>query len=440
MACIGFFMLGCSDDLELSDPNNIGSEIALSTDKNIKTTLIGAYDALSAPAFFGGNTQRNSELLAANAEITFTGTFNDPADIYRKSMITANADATAMWLSAYSTINICNNVLSALERVNAEDRAQVEGEALFLRGLSLFELTLFFAKPYSAGSVTTNLGVPIMSVEDRNSTGNKARATVAETYAAIVSDLTRAESLLGADRKNGKATKASAAAVLSRVYLQTANYTGARDAADRVISSGNYSLTSSVAAAFNGTHSVEDVFDIPVSSVDGLNTFVTFYSATVNGGRGDIEIQAPHFLQYEPGDARRSFYYTDPATGDTRTSKWVNRFSSVKVIRLAELYLTRAECNIRLNTSVGAAPLADLNRIRSRANLSPLAVATIAAALQERRIELAHEGARIHDIKRLGLTIVEGTNSYPFNSNRLVFPIPQREIDINKGLIQNEGY
>jgi hypothetical protein len=112
----------------------------------------------------------------------------------------------------------------------------------------------------------------------------------------------------------------------------------------------------------------------------------------------------------------------------------------VKIVRLAEMYLTRAECNIRLNTTVGAAPLADLNRIRSRANLSPLTVATIAAALQERRIELAHEGARIHDIKRLGLSVVEGTNTYPFNSTRLIFPIPQREIDINKGLAQNEGY
>lgn len=58
--------------------------------------------------------------------------------------------------------------------------------------------------------------------------------------------------------------------------------------------------------------------------------------------------------------------------GANRTTKWRDLYKNVKVIRLAELYLTRAEANFRLGSAVGAMPLADVNRIRTRAGLLPL--------------------------------------------------------------------
>ncbi|MBL7843017.1 MAG: RagB/SusD family nutrient uptake outer membrane protein [Cyclobacteriaceae bacterium] len=436
-----FFAVACEDKLEPVDPNNTGDAVALANDKNVKTTLIGAYDALSAGAFYGGNTFRNSEILAANSEIVFSGTFNDVADIYRKEMITLNADVAALWTNAYRTINVANNVLSAINVVNPADRDQVEGEALFLRGISYFELIKFFAQPYSAGNVSTNLGVPLMLTEDRNSVALVSRSTVQEVYTQIVADLTSAETKLASGPRSGKATKEAAAAFLSRVYLQMADYANARDAANRVITSGNYSMRPTYSSCFNTSTTSEDVFNIPVSTVDGVNNMQTFFAPTASGGRGDVEIQAAHLAQYEAGDDRLAFFFLDPGTGETRSGKWVNQFGNVKVIRLAEMYLTRAECNQRLGSAIGSTPAADINNIiRDRANLSPLGVVTLADILRERRLELAHEGERLHDAKRLQESIVEGATVFPYNSDKLVFPIPQRDINVNPNLTQNSGY
>jgi hypothetical protein len=115
------------------------------------------------------------------------------------------------------------------------------------------------------------------------------------------------------------------------------------------------------------------------------------------------------------------------------------------VIRLAEMYLIRAEANFRLGGSpVGATPLADVNRVRTRSNASVYTSLTLDAILKERRFELAFEGHLIHDIKRNKQTIVKTIGNdvrvYPYNSPKLIFPIPMRETDANTQLIQNEGY
>lgn len=435
-----FAAVGCDEQLELKDPNNIGPEIALNSDKNVKSTLLGGYNALSAAGFLGGNSQRNGEIMAANGEVVFSGTFNDVADIYRKEMVTANADVAALWIAAYNTINIANNVLSAIPVVNEADRGQVEGEARFLRAISYFELILYYAKPYSAGNTSTNPGVPIMDVEDRNAVVTKPRNSVEEVYQFIVDDLTTAESLLAEGPSSGRATKEAAAAILSRVYLQMANYAGARDAADRAIATGNYALEADIDDAFNGGSSSEDLFDIPVSSVDGVNSLNTFYASSTNGGRGDIEVLPAHLALYEATDDRRDLFYIDASTGDTRVGKWTNRYGSVKIVRLAEMYLTRAEANFRLGTSTGDTPLNDVNEVRTRAGLAPLGAVTLNQILNERRLELAHEGQRLHDIKRLQGNITEGATTYAYDNNFIIFPIPQRERDVNELLTQNDGY
>jgi len=42
----------------------------------------------------------------------------------------------------------------------------------------------------------------------------------------------------------------------------------------------------------------------------------------------------------------------------------------------------------------------------------------------------------LHDLKRNAVSV----GSLPYSSPKLVFPIPQREHDLNPGLAQNEGY
>ena len=105
-------------------------------------------------------------------------------------------------------------------------------------------------------------------------------------------------------------------------------------------------------------------------------------------------------------------------------------------MRLAEAFLIRAECNRRLGTVVGDTPDNDVNRIRLRAGLLPLVGATLQQILDERELELAFEGQGLWDAKRLRQTV----DGKAWNDNKMTFPIPLRERNVNPALTQNPGY
>jgi hypothetical protein len=105
-------------------------------------------------------------------------------------------------------------------------------------------------------------------------------------------------------------------------------------------------------------------------------------------------------------------------------------------MRLAEAYLTRAECNARLGTTVGATPAADIKRIRDRAALPELTAPTLDQILKERELELAFEGQAAWDAKRLKLSV----DGLQWDDPKLTFPMPLREMNINPSLGQNPGY
>jgi hypothetical protein len=100
------------------------------------------------------------------------------------------------------------------------------------------------------------------------------------------------------------------------------------------------------------------------------------------------------------------------------------------------MYLIRAEANLALSTSVGATPLSDINLVRNRAHASSLSTVTQADIMEERSRELGFEGFLIHDIKRTKGSV----GSLSWNSDKLVFPIPLREMQVNNKLVQNPGY
>jgi hypothetical protein len=435
------FFTSCDKKLDLLPSQSVEESVALSSDANVKKVLNGAYDAISSGNLYGGNLLLYSELLAANGEIRWEGTFNQPREIWQKAMITTNSFVRDSWLAAYNTINVANNILSAISVVNTADQNRVKGEALFIRGAMYFEMIKLFGKPYSAGAASTNPGVPIILTPTRaiDPSSYVARSTVEQVYTQILADLTEAETLLP-NTNTVYATKPAASAMLSRVYLQMERWADARDAANRGITvalANGRSLASTYAAAFNNTsNSVEYLFAMQVNAQDGANNMHLYWSIPSFGGRdGDVSIQASHLALYPAGDARRSLFYTGASA--TRSGKWQQQYRIVPVIRLAELYLTRAEANFRAGTSVGATPLDDVNRTRQRATLLPLLVVTLADILAERKLELAHEGHAIHDLKRLRLT----ADGFAYNDNKMVFPIPQREVDASQGVIvQNNGY
>lgn len=429
----------CKKQLDLEPQQSLDESIALNSDANVKTVMVGAYAVIRNYYIYGGQILRNSELAGGTGEISWQGTYNAPREIYNHQIIAANGDITGQWMQSYRCINICNNVLSALDVVKQADRADVEGQALFLRSMMYFDLVRFYAKTYEPGAANSQLGVPLVLTPTHgiNSENNVGRNTVEEVYTQVINDLVRAASLL-ADENGYYATKGAANALLARVYLQKGNFAGARDAANQVIGSEMYSLTSTYAQAFNNeVYSTEDIFAAKFTAQDGINQMTEFWSTTEYGGRdGDIEILAGHLNLYNPADQRLKLFWT--GNDAKRSGKWNTQYGLVNLFRLAEMYLVRAECNQRLSTAVGATPLDDYNMTHKRAGLPAATAVTLADILLERRLELAHEGFKLHDVKRLKLNV----GTLPYNDPKLVFPIPDREISANPALKnqQNDGY
>ena len=363
-------------------------------------------------------------------------------EIWRKSLTTTNGQITTTWLNAYAAINRANNVIAAVDKVGADDRGRVEGEARFIRGLIYFGLVKYFGKAWGDGDNNANLAVPLSLSPTRSVTeaDYKTRSTVGQVYAQVIDDLTNAEKLLPAQTASSNisfATSNAATAMLSRVYMMQGEYAKARDAANKVINSGLHSLAADFNEIFDDKsagHAEEVLFHIAINDQDGINSLNTYYASASNQGRGDVRIQQKHLSLYDALDVRGKFF--NKPTSNTFTSKHNDQYGDVIVIRLAEMYLNRAEANARLGTSIGATPLVDINRIRGRAGLTPLLTASVDAILKERKLELAFEGHQLDDLKRTKRSV--GTT--PFNDNKLVLPIPQREIDINSKIAQNPGY
>ena len=268
----------------------------------------------------------------------------------------------------------------------------------------------------------------------------------------IISDLTDAANNLPDFADNARATKYAAEAFLARVYLNKGDYTNAATAANNKM--GFFNLTSTFNQAFNNpSNSPEDIFGIQQTAQSNAGTtdngIVTFYRYAYDadgnnaGGRGDAQVDAGYFNYFDdPNDFRGNFFtngYAIAGNPGTYTFKMAHFFYRVvPVIFLAEMYLTRGEANLRKSGAPigGVNPDDDINKVRERAGASDLSDATGSDFVDERFRELGFEGDRLWTLKRLKLDV----GDYAFDAPELVLPIPQREIDVNSNLTQNEGY
>ncbi len=434
-------MVGCKKPLDVELAQSVDVKDALKTSNDVQAALIGSYSDMGAADLYGGRVYVNTELLGNNDEIGWAGTFQGLTQIYNQTIPVDNGFVTNTWLTGYRTINDVNNVLSALGVVTPNQANRVEGEAKFIRGTVYFDLVRLFGNSWNDGTPANNPGVPLVltpTTPEKVLSGGSAiaRSSVMQVYDQVIKDLTDAEAKLPVS--NGFfATKNAAAAMLARVYLQKGDYANALQASNRVIASNRYKLNTEYSAEFpsspNGPlafgNTKEDIFMIQVTATQGVNDFNTFFSLN---GRGDIYINDSHLALYEAGDQRFDLFDLNNAA----TTKFDNAYGNVHISRLAEMYLIRAESNFRLSSATGATPTDDVNTIRNRAGLPSLTLVTLADILQERKVELAFEGFLLHDAKRLKNNV----GALPYNSNKLVFPIPDRERRVNSNLTQNPGY
>ncbi len=448
-ASVILFAGSCSERLDIQPYQSIGADVALLTESDVNASLIGCYDGVQSTSVYGGDIQLYYELFANKDAINFTGTFAPLNDMYNALMASNNSYAAATWIQSYNAINRCNNVLSATDKVTSspDNKARVEGEATFLRASMYYDLVRLYAKAYGDGDYAANPGVPLVitpttSISESNFV---SRNTVKEVYDFVIAELTKARDLLP-EENSRYVTKFAASAMLSRVYLTLGNYAASRDAADFVITNSGKNLAAPFIDLWftqilgGGETPDEYIFYMKVTTQDGANDLNTFFGRTIpsipgTGGRSDCKIKPAFINLYEPGDERGEFFI--PGGTNMYTMKHLDTYGDVPVIRLAEMYLNRAESNKRLGTTVGATPEEDISAIRERSGLAPVTgTIELDDIILERKLELAFEGHNLPDVKRLKTSV----SGIPWNSPKLIFPIPQRETDVNKNLVQNEGY
>ncbi|MEO8795373.1 MAG: RagB/SusD family nutrient uptake outer membrane protein [Daejeonella sp.] len=433
----------CDKQLNIEPTQSIDQDKALLTSKDVSVALTGAYSELASVNLYGGRTYLTADFLANVNSIEWSGTYQGMTQIINKTIPKDNLFVNNIWADAYTTINDVNNVLSAIDKVEDANKDNIEGQAKFIRGSLYFELVRLFGKAYNDGDPKTNLGVPLVLLPTQgvDESSLVSRATVEQVYQQAISDLMDAEIKL--PESNGFfATKYAAAGMLARVYLQQGEYAKAAAEANTVISLSGKTLTKNYIDAFPpkgsaaGSNTSEDIFAIQITPQSGFNGYNEFYDSGDYGGRGDAAISDAWYNSYETGDKRLDTYFT--SGGSRFIGKFSNLYGNISVIRLAEMYLIRAEANLRLAPAApigGITPTQDLTTVRSRAGLAAIP-ATLANLLNERAHELAFEGFALHDAKRTQTDV----GNIPWDDNKLVYPIPQREIDANPNLVQNPGY
>lgn len=447
------FFASCDSELEIDPRQNEDATVTLSTESGIMNILTGAYATAADGDVYGGRILTSADLLAqtgitATTDFRWRGTFAECRQMYSKTMLVNNGFVQQIYTRNYQIINAANTVIENIDKVqDPAKQATMVAEATFLKSLAYFDLVRFYAKPYEAGQANSQLGVVIRpnAIYDFTTDLAKERSTVSEVYALIITGLNLAYNNLPEDN-SFYADKYAAKALLARVYLQQGNYPAARDAAHEVIENSGRTLSTKYANAFNhDVNQSEDIFAIQITKQTGENEVTNLYASENNGGRGgDIEIRSTYLAKFtDINDERRNFNYINPDNGRRLTSKYTNQFGDVQLMRLAEMYLIRAEANFIEGTFLGNTPLADINLLRTRANAANLLTVNLASILRERELELAMEGFAIHDLKRTKRSIdvfADGSKLIPYNDNTLVFPIPLREMDTNSKITQNPGY
>ena len=443
----------CTKILEQEPQSQLDPSTAFSTKAGVEAGLFGIYDGLQALDHYGVHYWAFADMYADN--ITHTGTFPTFAQVANKQILADNINITNMWNVIYNTINRANNVIKQAQLLNdpSFDKNAAVAEARCLRALCYFDLIRFFGGSTTGYNKPNGVGVPLILEPTINATDAtpKARSTEAEVYVKIIEDLDFAIASLPATAANGRLTKNAATSLKARVQLYREQWNDAETLATTVIaqfsSSANGGLMPGATYAnlwLQKNQKPESIWELQFFSDDGNVGAFYFYTGAL-GGRNEITSSATLGAAHEAGDIRLPVNRTVAATGipanKTRKFSRVAGDDNVILIRLAELYLIRAEARARKSSPDIAGAQADLNVIRNRAGLANTTATTatdlINAILLERRVEFAHEGHRWFDLRRYNRYSDVGITE----PHRSLFPLPQREVLSSGNVIkQNAGY
>lgn len=307
------------------------------------------------------------------------------------------------WSTCYNSIYYCNAVLETLEKIertskNAVAWDDIKGQALYFRGRRLLHASYIWMMPYDKNTSASDLGLPLRLTTNFNELS--VRATAAETYDQLLKDIRIAIPLLPAKSfAKTRASRAAAYALLSRAYLSMRDYQPAFNYADSALQ------ISSELLDFNDLDS-----SLPMPLVR-FNTEVIVENLMSEDQAMNLtraKVNPELYRLYDDHDLRKQVFFQKNKDASYsfkgRFGQGATLFSGMST---NELYLTRAECSVRLGKTSDA--LNDLNALLIKRyhkdNFNRVQITDqrqlLNVILLERRKELLFRGIRWIDIRRL---------------------------------------
>jgi tetratricopeptide (TPR) repeat protein len=287
-------------------------------------------------------------------------------------------------------------------------------------------------------------------------------------YDKVIADLVKAEALINTSNGVGRLNKAAVAGLLSRVYLYKGDYANRIAAATRALgTTPNLANIATFPSIWKDATETGVLFKVKNTDLDNSSTLgVNYYQTVAAGIKSEYNVDYNFYQLFTDNDIRKSTYIqTSPYVGTNYNHiiKYAGRPGSpagvvdAKVLRTAEVLLNRAESYYRSGNIPAA--LADLvllktNRYTGYVTETLAGTALLNEIFLQRRLELAFEGDRFWDLKRLNLSVqravkgekADGTGTPPVfptlaaGDPKFQLPYPQAELIFNTNLKQNPGY
>jgi hypothetical protein len=449
MVCFSF---GC---LKLTDVNGpagvVTGEQAFSNESSSDASVVGTYNKAARESNILNGAITYLPAVYAD-ELRYLGSDVPIQQFYFNSINTGNKIISSnFWAASYSMIYNINKCLEGLNKSSTltdDFKKSRMAECKFLRGLIYFNLTQLFGE------------VPLILVTDVNSNKTLGRTKISEINTNIVTDLEEAqnnlpESYISTERI--RPNKWAATALLARFYLYQRDWETAYNLATRVIESGMYRLPAGLDSVFlrNSTEAILQLQPIQAgyNSMDA-SLFIPAASAAPSYCLTDSLIKS-----FDPSDKRfkhwvgvtrvngTNYYYPYKFKIIPANSAGFRPVEYNTMIRLAEMYLIRAESALAQHRVANA--VADVDIIRKRAGLPSvlqgnpdISETELSDTIQkERRLEFFAEwGHRWFDLRRTGKANDVLKYKPGWQPADTLWPIPVSEILKNLSLTQNPGY
>jgi hypothetical protein len=449
---------GCTKILQQEPGSSLDASTAFKTRSGVEAGLLGIYSTLQSGNYYGLRYWALSDLYAD--VVSHSGTFPSFSEFGNRTLLPDNTEIAGIWNTIYNGINRANNVIASIPGITdpAFNKNASLGEASFLRALMYFDLTRAWGGGLTGFNKAGGTGVPIFITPTLTpaDASAKPKSSEADVYKQIRADLDFAIANIPATNRNGRANVDAAIALKARLELYLGNWAAAETLATQVID--KYKSATPNGGLVSGANYAnlwlaqnvkpESIFELQFDATN-TNSIAFFYFTGGLGGRNEITSSSVLAAMHEAGDIRKAVNVTTasstpPVVPANKTLKYTRVAGTdfVTIIRLAELYLIRAEARAQQNKILETQ--LDINIIRNRAGLpNTLAIAQsdlLLAIEKENYLEFAHEGHRFFDLRRNNredaVLNLSGNNEF-----RARWPIPQREVlTSNKVIEQNLGY